>query len=281
MRDIDLHSLKKIELDILIDVAKFCDNNNLQYFLCGGTLLGAIRHKGFIPWDDDIDIMMPREDYDQFISIYNQYKENSFYEAYSLRCKSNYWRTHCQIFDKRTYLEAVDALDDKYNDNAIFIDIFPIDGMPDSKIKQKIYWMGYKILHSIHCGNILAYKPSRHYGKNNIKNHVRTLFKYLFIFLFRLLPTQMVIKICDDYARRYSYSESSNVALVAEYGDFGTRGIVPKNIYDETSKVTFEGHVFNAPRDWDKYLTCVFGNYMKLPPINERVCKHWFRAYWK
>lgn len=281
MREIDLNELKSIELEILKDVAAFCEKHNLRYFLCGGTLLGAIRHEGFIPWDDDIDIMMPRDDYDKFVELYNINKNKEYYEAYSLRNNKEYWRTHCQVFDKRTILEAVDALEEKYKDNSIFIDVFPIDGMPNSKFMQNIYWAGYKVLHSIHCGNILAYKPSNHFGKNPIKNLVRTWIKYIFISLFRRFPTKKIIKMCDNYARQYRYQDCEYVALVAEYGDFGTRGIVPKSIYNNTSIVRFEGLDFKGPGDWDKYLSCVFGDYMQLPPESERVCKHWFKAYWK
>lgn len=282
MKEINLEELKKIELNILKDVVEFCDANQINYFLCGGTLLGAVRHNGFIPWDDDIDIMIPRPDYKQFIKIYNKNRQCSYYEAHAIDNDENYWRTHCQVFDIRTMLFSVDALRDKNKKNSIFVDIFPIDGMPKNIILQKLYFLFYLLLHAIHCGNILKIQPSYHYGKGiSIKNKIRSYIKYIFIFMFRPFNTKKIIKFCDWYAQLYDYNESEYVALVAEYGDFGSKGIVTKKIYDGFKYLYFEGLKVKVPQDYETYLKTVFGNYMKLPPENERTAKHWFKAYWK
>ena len=103
MKKIETEEMKKLELDMLIDVAKFCDENDIRYYLSGGTLLGAVRHKGFIPWDDDIDISMPRPDYLKFVSTYNGSSE--FYQVQSIENNDKYWRTFAKVFDTRTYLK--------------------------------------------------------------------------------------------------------------------------------------------------------------------------------
>lgn len=124
MKKIETEEMKKLELDMLIDVAKFCDENDIRYYLSGGTLLGAVRHKGFIPWDDDIDISMPRPDYLKFVSTYNGSSE--FYQVQSIENNDKYWRTFAKVFDTRTYLKE-DAIRMPKDGNGVFIDIFPID----------------------------------------------------------------------------------------------------------------------------------------------------------
>ncbi|OBZ33321.1 phosphorylcholine transferase LicD [Megasphaera sp. DISK 18] len=103
MGKINNEQMKKLELSMLLDVAQFCDEHSIRYYLCGGTLLGAIRHKGFIPWDDDIDIMMPRPDYMKFVNSYNGSNKN--YIVKSIENDSDYWRTFAKVFDLNTFLQ--------------------------------------------------------------------------------------------------------------------------------------------------------------------------------
>lgn len=281
MKEILLPELKELELAILEDIAGFCEENDIQYFLCGGTLLGAVRHKGFIPWDDDIDIMMPREDFDKFLKLYNINNKTKNYKAFNIRTFNKYWRTHCQVFDIRTVL-IENTFNEKIKDNAVFVDVFPVDGVPVSRFMQKLYFFGYLLLHSIHFGSVLRYKESHYYGSGSgLKNIIRTVVKYLFVSVFSKFNYTYIVKICDNYARMLSYGESDYVAIVAEYGDYGTRGIVPKDIYKDFNYVSFENRLFRAPLNTDLYLKHVFGDYMKLPPEKDRVSNHSFKAYWK
>ena len=103
MRKISDEDMKALALTMLKDVAKFCDDHNIKYYLCGGTLLGAVRHKGFIPWDDDIDIMMPRPDYLRFLELYNG--TNPRYVVKAIENDETYWRTFAKVFDTATHLE--------------------------------------------------------------------------------------------------------------------------------------------------------------------------------
>ena len=136
MQELQIDEIKKLEVEILTEVATFCDQHNLRYYLCGGTLIGAVRHKGFIPWDDDIDVSMPRPDYDIFINSFHCEKE--YIQVFSCQNKKDYWRTHCQVFDTRTVVVEDSYRQDIAKDNAVFIDLYPIEGMPSSPIKQKL-----------------------------------------------------------------------------------------------------------------------------------------------
>ena len=132
VKELTIEELKAVELNILKDVAKFCEKHDIKYFLCGGTLLGAIRHKGFIPWDDDIDIAMPREDYERFFKLYNS--SNTRYHADSLENNPNWHMSFGRVGDTATVLYE-HTLKEKYKEYHAFIDVFPVDGIPSCSWK--------------------------------------------------------------------------------------------------------------------------------------------------
>ena len=127
MKRVTPEELKTIQLDLLQKTADFCEQNGLRYFLCGGTLLGAIRHKGYIPWDDDIDIAMPRPDYDRFCMTFNQ--PNSVYRVKSLFTHPNYICAFAKVYDNRTLLKELHYKGIHFG---VYIDILPVDGVKDS-----------------------------------------------------------------------------------------------------------------------------------------------------
>ena len=128
MRKISDEDMKALALTMLKDVAKFCDDHNIKYYLCGGTLLGAVRHKGFIPWDDDIDIMMPRPDYLRFLELYNG--TNPRYVVKGIENDDRYWRPFAKVFDLHTELDEP-IYNVKGLTNHVFLDVFPVDVIPD------------------------------------------------------------------------------------------------------------------------------------------------------
>ena len=142
MRTITSDELRSIQLDLLQKTADFCEANGIRYFLCGGTLLGAIRHKGYIPWDDDIDIAMPRTDYDRFCMTFNQ--PNSKYRVKSLSTHPDYNNAFAKVYDDRTMLKELHYKGIHFG---VYIDVLPVDGVKDSAQIKKIMFL-HKVLNT-------------------------------------------------------------------------------------------------------------------------------------
>ena len=136
-KEVTLTECKKIEIEILDYVTELCNKNNLTYFLGGGTLLGAVRHKGFIPWDDDVDIMMPREDYDKLAQVISNIDNNRFLYL-NYKDNNDYYYPFAKVVDKRTKVKELDCKEIK--DLGVYIDIFPIDNVSDDMQENKLKW---------------------------------------------------------------------------------------------------------------------------------------------
>ena len=283
MYKLTIEEIKTLELAILKDVASFCEQNNIRYYLSGGTLLGAVRHKGFIPWDDDSDISMPRPDYIKFVRTYNG--SNSNYYVKSIEIDNMYWRTFAKVFDSRTKL-IENFVKGEENGNAVFVDIFPIDGLPASWIKQQILFRQQEILNFLYRSSAWKYTYSNKYKDSkskfaDIKGGLRTACKFIAITLFRPLPTAKLIKVINKNASRWAFDEANYIGVIVDctYGasceKVSKSNFVPRILFD------FENEKFWGPKGYKEYLTNLYGDYMELPPINRRITHHNFEAYWK
>ncbi|KAA6344756.1 hypothetical protein EZS27_007637 [termite gut metagenome] len=266
MKEIDNEELKKIQIDILKAVCQFCEDSKLRYFLCAGTMLGAIRHKGFIPWDDDIDIMMPRPDYEIFV---RNFKANQdYYKVYSLSVTKGYNNPFVKVSDERTLL-----LED-INENRIGvnIDIFPIDGFPSSKLRGYFHHLIIKIFKYCYCRKILTIR----YKENILKKIIITI---LDMFLF-VIPKSIFSKLIQKKAKKIPYETSKLLGIVV-WG-YGKREICRKEVFKDYISVEFENNQFRAMIGYDEYLHNVYGDYMKFPPIEERESHHnRIGTFWK
>ncbi len=282
MKQISIEELKKIELDILKCVAEFCDKNQIRYYLCGGTLLGSVRHHGFIPWDDDIDIMMPRPDYLRFVKEFNGCNEN--YVVSSIENNPKHWQTVAKVVDKRVYLKnELERIPEKYQ--RVMIDIFPIDGLPKSRLKQKILFFEQNFLHILYAGSSYPMKSSRRYvdrgdAMGNIKGWVRTFFKYLAIGLFRWIPRTWVSKVMNQNASRVPFSTADEAACIVNFSYGCEKERLPRREFEKRKKFSFEGESFWGSAAYDLYMTQLYGDYMTPPPPDKRVTHHGFTAYW-
>lgn len=259
--------LKEIQLEILKDVDSFCRKNSITYYLTYGTLLGAVRHKGYIPWDDDIDIAMPRSDYDSFLKLYNSRSLcNENYNFVSVELDRNYPYSFGKVQDTSTVLIEHSGINYPLGIN---IDIFPIDGLPDclkesdkhfKKIKKYMLFMNFK--------NV---KIST--NRSFVKNLILLIGKILFCFI----PYEFLIKKMSFLARKYNY-ETSNYVSNLSFPD-GAHERTSKDVFCEKVEVQFEKNNFYAPARWDEWLHNIYGDYMSLPPIEERVSHHKFEIY--
>ena len=256
MEKLTLKEIQKIELDILIEFTKFCNENNLRYYLAGGTLLGAIRHKGFIPWDDDIDVCMPRPDYEKFIKMFRS--PNEWIEIKSNRL-NNLAVPFTKLVDKRTTVIS------KYNtsnvDTNIWIDIFPVDGLPENLNEVK------KIYEKCAFYRTVLNLSTAVLGEG--KSTFRKYFKYILKPLAQLYGKQSCIDNMEKLALANPYEESKYVGSVTG-GLYGIGERMLKNEFEQDVRVKFEGYTFTTFLCWDSYLKGLYGEYMILPPFNER-----------
>lgn len=269
MQKLDINQIKKIELDILIAFADFCEENKLKYYLAYGTLLGAVRHKGFIPWDDDIDVLMPRPDYNRFIEMtgYNPIKQNLETRLYR-NCKNQNIYPFAKIIDTNTLVYEKGK--SRKNISGIWIDIFPLDGCPDSSEETRVQFEKYL---KIRNWQDLATTNPFYIDQNIIKKMLKFIF---FVPAAKLYGCKRICKKIDELAQSYSYDKSQ---LVADFtwGD-SLDAILKKEDLEPALHLEFEGKLFNAPKSYDQYLTNLYGDYMTLPPENERI-PHGFIAY--
>lgn len=283
MRELTQEELKQVELEILKDVARFCDKNDIRYYLGGGTLLGAVRHQGFIPWDDDIDISMPRPDYLKFLALYNQSTDE--YKVDAIEINPQYWRTFAKVFDQRTWLQE-DNIRGKKKGNAVFIDVFPIDGIPDSKWKQFLLYKEQEFLNFLYHGSAWTFTKSHKYDDlavrySKLKTIIRTALKFIAVTLLRPLPTQKLIWLINLNAQRTSYEESKYIGAIVDCAHGAACERIEKKIFEPRMEFLFEGKYFWGPKGYDIYLKNLYGDYMVLPPMKNRVTHHDFKAFWK
>lgn len=262
MQRLDTHGIHKVLLDILKEIDTFCLENNIRYTITGGTLLGAIRHKGFIPWDEDADIAMPREDFERFR------KEYRSKGPYSLICGDSddkLMALHMKLEDTRTVINE----GCHKGRNGLFVDIFPLDGMPeDVEVCRKFM----RHANSVRRRLMLSQRPMFH-----LKDKMHDP-------LFAKLEAKMHsprywYKKCNSLCMTYPYSSSKIVGAVC--GVYGPKEAFPRRIYDEITRIDFEDTQLNAIKNWDEYLSQFYGDYMTPPPERKRYGTHGIEAFVK
>lgn len=257
--DIVLKHLQEVELNILKDFISICKENNLNYYTIYGSLIGAVRHHGFIPWDDDIDVIMFREDYEKFLKIFESKKGNK-YELLETRYQDDYFLLFGKMSLKNTSFGEFWANQVSFN-LGIFIDIFVLDNVPNNKIKRFLFRKHCFLLDKFL--SITSIKLNNDYNRfiRIISNGMNILFnKFGFNSHFFQNKAQKLF-------RKYEHIQTEYVSDLTVENQI----VFKKTDFYPPKKVKFEDIEVNIPNNYDDILKIVYGDYMKIPPEEERI----------
>ncbi|MBQ2657017.1 MAG: LicD family protein [Erysipelotrichaceae bacterium] len=255
-----LKEIRQISLDILKDVAAFCDENRITYYLACGTLLGAVKYQGFIPWDDDIDIMMPRPEYNRFIESYES-------ERYRVLKPSSGMFFYAKVYDRVTLEEEIGIDYKKYRPIGVNIDVFPLDGIIDD---EKTVERKRKTSNILEMLLRLSNQPI-FYRKNKLKAINRIIP--------RIIGSKNLVRMIERNASQYDYDKSDFVIRYKNTSN-GFTGALSKKIYEKTIDLSFEGYRFHVPSGYDEWLKRFYGNdYMITTPSQEERKTHQKNCY--
>ena len=258
-----LKLLQEIELENLRMLMEICEKNHLRYYLIGGSLLGAMRHRGFIPWDDDIDVGLPRPDYNRFVQIAKGYlpahmdiktmTSDPNYKCYFTRLINNkkkiYW-------DHGQYTAVI----------GVWMDVFPLDGLPENPLLRKLQVFRVKLNKALYKFTQIDYVTT---NRTNRPLSERILIRFAQITrIGKLMNADKRLKKLDRALQRYDYDTSAYAWNFS--GCYGKREIVPHIQLGGSRTTEFEGLQASIPEAAEDYLTSIYGDYMKLPPEDQR-----------
>lgn len=253
--DIDMEKLHGVQLEILDYVYSVCEENNLTCYLAYGTALGAYRYQGFIPWDDDVDVAMPREDYMKFLSIMKKNKDENF-EIQDEDNEKRYFLSYAKVRKKNTAL--VERLTQGlYTHNGIFIDVFPLDYI------RSVLTFTYKVRYNCirYLVHILKFDTCKElYRKKEDKK--KYVLDSIASYPASLLPRRVILKILNKLKAGNTLREEA--VCVAEFD--APRLVMPYFFYFPPRKTMFEGRMYNVPNELDEYLGFIYGNGYLFPP---------------
>ena len=261
-RDI-LRKVQLIQLEIAKEIRRVCDENNIRYFLTCGTFLGAVRHQGFIPWDDDMDLGMLRSDYEKFCRIAPQ-KLKPEYCLQTWYTDPNYSLPFGKVVKRNTvYLESKKTR--KLQENGFYVDIFPYDYAPEDSVELDRYVAKLLNIYRVKLMKS-GYKPWMEEDRIIWKKRIG----YVYYQLQSLFSGQM------ELARNYDTLAVSihNSSVMIEQDAQPKAYWCPAEIFNEFAEYTFEGETFTGLKDYDTYLKQFYGDYMQLPPENDRENRH-------
>lgn len=260
MTNSDFRKLQLTQLEIMDEIHRICTLNNIEYYLIGGTALGAVRHGGFIPWDLDIDIAMKRQDYDSFKEACKT-ELNSRFSYRDYTNTRNFDHPHALVCINNTVLvNKFDKFNPKMENLGIYLDVFPLDNAPtDENLKKK------QAEDIIKIKKLKRLKVGMCYQSSLIKKAVKTLVRALIFWT----TTDKLNKKLDECMRRYNDSDTGYLCSMASHYSY-EKQYMPRKIYGEPQLVDFEDRKYYAPQMLDEYLTKIFKDYMKLPPIEQQ-----------
>lgn len=252
--------IKASELRILVAFRDFCEDWCLRYSLCGGTLLGAVRHGGFIPWDDDIDVCMPRPDYERFISLAAEFESTNGFELagyFGLPLDNT---PFVKLLDRNIKVKASREAKESY----LWVDVFPMDALPDEDAEnQKLYCAVGRLRSLVMAQHSEQGRVGRTALRRTAANVLRPILRMSHA------DVRLTSKM-NQLASKLTWGSTKHAGGLI-WGMYGTSERMPYAVFESYSDIKFEGERFASISRWDEYLSGLYGDYMRLPPVDKRV----------
>ncbi|MDK6972691.1 MULTISPECIES: LicD family protein [Streptococcus anginosus group] len=266
-----LTKVQELEFGILQFIKKVCDENQIRYYLAYGTLIGAVRHKGFIPWDDDIDIMMPRKDYKKLLAILNE-QQHPYYKLISADTDKRFQVPLPKIVDTRTLLvQDYDIIEPV--PLGVYVDIFLMDGAGDDyHIAVQHYDEAFKLYR--------YWKKSRLKLAPSSMSKLKGLLRWLKNLPFKMRGSRHYIQKLTEHNSQYDFDKSLYIATYETGTSDAKKCIFRYDKFGVGHFLEFNGELFQVPQDYDNILKSEYGNYMILPPKEKQVSHHSYNLQW-
>lgn len=260
----ELKDVQQIEISILKTVTDLCDKHDIEYFIIGGTLLGAVRHRGFIPWDDDIDIGMNRNEYDRFISLMPEILPDDLFMQSPLTEKDDPF-PYVKI--RKTGTEFVEYCNRNKNmHRGIYLDVFPFDNVPDNETEYRHLFERVQRMAKLYS---LRHVPDITIPPRNLTSYFKYITRRMIYYLMKLVPSEIITIKLETIMRSYNNKDTSSVACLF-FPDFKTEHVSKSNLYP-LKEYDFGDLKVKGPENYDIYLKTHYGNYMILPNQEKRI----------
>ncbi len=263
--DYSKEEIKKIQeksLEMAIYFKKICEDNNLLFYFCGGCCIGTVRHKGFIPWDDDVDVFMPRRDYEILKRIWKKKADTG---RYTLEDSNEYYTDHNLFLNIRDNTTTFIRPYQKNLDisHGLILDVLPLDGCPSGKLRRKVQMM-WAMVYSVYRSQLVP------------ENHGKLMGLIGKAALAMVPSSKLRYKIwhfAEKQMTRYRIEDCEYVTELCA-GPHYMKNKYPKKAFEKAVYKEFEGHMMPIPQGYDVYLKIAFGDYMKLPPKEKQIAHH-------